>query len=177
MQINFYMSAADREAFHDYLFSRDAYLTPQRCPSLAVPVFTHQSEDIDLYRTLHIYRQDIFCKEAFSDPSWLTFHPVLKSYYVHGPGMQYETSYTDQEGLHRGRIYMGLVSRSSFVPPKMTDPDAYARYDKPYRALENFYKSCCRYIRKNFRRDDWGMYHGAGSDYLVESQGIKQLQF
>lgn len=177
MQINFYMSTTDKEAFHDYLFSRDAYLTPERCPSGKVPVFARPNEDIEHYRTLKIFRQDIFGKEAFSDPVWLTFHPVLKSYYVHGPGMQYDVSYMDQEGLHRGRIYMGLVSRSSFVPPKMTDPDAFARYDKAYRALENFYKSCCRYIRTNYRRDEAGMYHGNGSDSLIESQGIKRLQF
>lgn len=177
MQINFYMGKPDRDAFHDYLFSQNAYLTPERCASDEVPVFSRPNDDIEHYRALKIFRQDIFGKEAFSDPAWLTLHPVLNSYYVHGPGMQYDMSYTDQEGLHRGRIYMGLVSRGSFVPPKTIDPDAFSRYDQAYRALENFYRSCCRYIRANFRKDEAGMYHGKGSDYLVESQGVNRLQF
>jgi len=177
MQINFYMSKPDRDAFHDYLFSRGAYLTPERCSSHEVPIFSRPNEDIDHCHKLKIFRQDIFGRENFSDHTWLTLHPVLKSYYVHGPGMQYDLSFLDKEGLHRGRIYMGLVSPGSFVPPKMSDPDAFARYDKAYSALENFYKACCRYIRANFRKDEVGLYHGKGSDYLVESQGIKRLQF
>lgn len=72
---------------------------------------------------------------------------------------------------------MGLVSRLSFVPPKTSDPDAFSRYDQAYRSLENFYRSCCRYIRSNFRKDEAGMYHGKESDHLVESKGVELLQF
>jgi len=44
------------------------------------------------------------------------------------------------------------------------------------KAMEAFYKSCCRYIRNIYRKDDAGFYHGPGSDEAAAS-GAPKLDF
>ncbi len=69
---------------------------------------------------------------------------------------------------------MGLVGEFSYIEPGKQDPLAYEKHKDAYKQLENFYKSCCRYIRKNFRKDDTGFYHGAHSDELEKNGVIKR---
>jgi pimeloyl-ACP methyl ester carboxylesterase len=38
---------------------------------------------------------------------------------------------------------------------------------------EHFYKACCRYVRKNCRKDDAGFYHGAANDRAVMNGAMK----
>ncbi|MEQ9297445.1 MAG: hypothetical protein RIF33_02730 [Cyclobacteriaceae bacterium] len=176
MQINFYMGDDDRRLFHEYVFSRDGYLTPERWVNTKIPIAdaTHQIEIEG--RTLKVFKEDLFPKSNFDNEDWITYHNPTRSFYVHGPGMEYLKSYTDEKGLHRGRIYMGLVSAFSFVKPGEKDLEAYATYNEKYKQVENFYKSCCRYIRKNFRKDDVDFYHGSQSDLLAQKD-IPKLQF
>jgi hypothetical protein len=170
------MGDNDRKLFHEYIFSKDGYLTPQRWENKEIPIASLQNPiDID-YWSLKVFKEDNFSSTNFSSSDWITYHEPSKRFFIHGPGMEYMKSYTNAKGLIRGRIYMGIVSTYSYVKPDENDSQAYEKYKDKYKQLVNFYRSCCRYIKKNFRKDDVGFYHGTESDEL-ERNGIEKLQF
>ena len=175
MQINFYMDKQDRDSFHEFVFDRGGYLIPEVWPERNVPCFSSHSDMPKGCHTLKLFREEVFSKSSFEDSDWITPYPS-HGYFVHGPGIQYSPSWQDELGIHRGRLYMGLVGAFSFVKPGKPVADAYIRYADGYHRLENFYKTCCRYIRKSFRKDDAGFYHGIGSDEAALS-GVAKLQF
>jgi hypothetical protein len=176
MQIGFFMVDEDRRAFHDYIFSRGGYLVPQRWSTRSVPIISSWIDEHDECRLLKIYKSELFPQSRFQDPAWVTWHAPTQKFFVHGPGIEYRVPFTDARGMHRGRLYMGLVSPSSFVAPNESPVGAYAGHRESYKVLENFYKSCARYIRSNYRRDDAGFYHGKGSDAVVASVGTPKVQ-
>ncbi|WP_157469004.1 hypothetical protein [Dyella thiooxydans] len=176
MQINFYMADEDRRAFHDYLFSRGAYLAPDRWSTQNIPLVKTHSDDLNGSRKLKIFKSDLFPESHFQDPAWVTWHAPTEKFVVHGPGIEYLVSFTDANNIHRGRLYMGLVSPSSFVSLGQSLTGAYAQHQESYRALENFYKSCVRYIRKNYRKDSAGFYHGEASDTALTSSELVKVQ-
>lgn len=173
MQINFYMDEEDRQRFHEFVFERGGYLTPEVWPKPEAPCFSSPADVPTGHHTLKIFREDIFPRACFDDPDWITPYPQFNGYFIHGPGMQYAPSWRDEAGIHRGRIYMGLVGEFSFVKPGKPSAGAYTQYADGYRKLENFYAACCRYVRKNFRKDEAGHYHGAGSDQAVLNGAVK----
>jgi hypothetical protein len=176
MQINFWMGDKDRELFHDYIFSRGGYLIPRYLKTTEVPI-AWQENKVDFNELfLHIYKEDNFSKSHFSDPDWVTYLPAFKSYFVHGPGMEYKRPYNHNDGtLIQGRIYMGLLGAFSYLKPGVSDPSCYERFAAEYKQMENFYQSCCRFIRKHFRNVH-GFYHGPQSDQL-EKEGMEKLSF
>ena len=175
MQINFYMDAEDRRGFHDFIFARGGYLLPEVWPAPSAPCFSSAADVPSGRHTLKIFREDIFPRSSFDDPEWITPYPQFHGYFIHGPGMQYSPSWQDEAGIHRGRIYMGLVSESSFLKPGSPRADIAEVHRTGYRNLVNFYNACCRYVRKNLRKDDAGFYHGAGSD-RAGANGVMKLQ-
>ncbi|WP_156480533.1 hypothetical protein [Aquipseudomonas alcaligenes] len=176
MQINFYMADEDRRAFHEYLYSRGAYLVPERWPTRDIPIVQAASEEASECKDFKIFKSDLFPQSEFQNRAWITWHEPTKRFYVHGPGIQYLVSFTDANGIHRGRLYMGLVSPRSFVEPHGQSVDCYAENEKKYKALENFHKSCARYIRNHYRKDEGGFYHGKASDMAVQNYGVSKTQ-
>ncbi len=162
MQINFFMDSEDIDRFHEYLFSRGGYITPEYWGTTDIPLFFDKSPDMR-HRSLKLFKEDIFSKSRFTEPGWIVLARPRREYYVHGPGMEYIRSYLDSDGIHHGRLYMGLVSHGSFIKPNELEPNVHIKYGRDYKNLENFYRSCCNYIRKNYRKHG-GFYHGSGSD-------------
>lgn len=177
MQINFYMGDTDKELFHQYIYGRNGYMTPEYIKKLEVPIADSQNLIEFNDPTIKLFSEAIFPKENFKNNEWLTFSEVRNNYYVHGPGMQYAQSYIDANGIHRGRLYMGLVTSASFLKPS-ENVAAHFRpeYEEKYKEIENFYRSCCRYIRKNFRKDKTGIYYGPQSDELIQN-GVQKIQW
>ena len=168
------MGDNDRKLFHDYIYSRGGYLTPEYWEKKEIPI-AHLDNPIDInFSYLKIFKEDNFSSTNLNGTDWIKYVKRRKHFYVHGPGMEYMKPYTNEKGLIGGRIYMGLVGKFSYIKPNDKEFN-YEKYEDKYKQLENFYKSCCRYIRKNFRRDIGGFYHGAESDEL-ERNGIKKLQ-
>lgn len=174
MQINFYMAEKDKAIFHDYIFQRNGYIMPETWPTRDVPIYSEHSPVPEDRADLKIFREDLFNKVNFCDQDWITPYPQFDSYFVHGPGMQYSPSWIDTAGLHRGRIYMGLVSPGSFLKPDMPYACVGEEERDSYRKLENFYKSCCRFIRKRYRKASTGFYHGPFSD-IAEASGVVKV--
>lgn len=167
------MGDPDRDQFHEYIFSRGGYILPIHPFEIPPPMYLDSSDIPDSFEDLLILKEDIFPISNYNDPDWIT--PWHDRYYVHGPGMLYSPCYEDEKGLHRGRIYMGLFSASSFLNPKSTrQGNAYELYKADVRKVENFYQSCCRNIRKLCRKDDAGIYHGPSSD-ILENNGVSKL--
>lgn len=182
MQINFYMGDTDKALFHHYIYGRNGYMTPEYIKKsflkkLKVPIADAQNPIEFDDRTIKLFSEANFPKKNFKNSEWLAFSDVRNSYYLHGPGMQYTQSYIDTNGIHRGRLYMGLVTSASYLKPS-ENVAAHFRpeYKKKYQEIENFYKSCCRYISKNFRKDSTGFYYGPESDELIQN-GIKKIQW
>ena len=175
MQINFWMGDNDRALFHEYIFSRYGYLTPEIWKDTAIPIASVENKiDID-DPWLKIYKEELFPQSNFNDPDWFTFNTASQLYRVSGPGMQYMRSYTKNGEMIMGRIYMGVVGPSSFTKPKENSVSEYAKYEGDYKKLENFYRSCCRFIRKHFRNAGH-VYCGPHSDQLVK-EGIVRVSF
>jgi hypothetical protein len=174
MQINFWMGDNDRALFHDYIFSRNGYLTPENWKDTAIPIASVENKiDID-YFLLKIYKEELFPKSNFNDPDWFTFNTASQLYLVSGPGMEYMRSYTKNGEMIKGRIYMGTVGPSSFTKPGSSVSE-YAKYEEAYKKLENFYRSCCRFIREHFRNAGH-VYCGPHSDQLVK-EGMVRVSF
>lgn len=174
MQISFYMDDQDRCEFHEYIFKRGGYILPSTPRDKIPPRYFKHSDIPSSFDNLIIFKEDIFSVSNFDDPAWVT--PYRDRYYTHGPGMLYSPSWQDERGIHKGRIYMGLFSASSFLKPSENrSGNLYERYKDDIRKVENFYQACCRNIRKNCRRDGAGFYHGKVSDDLANS-GIEKLQ-
>lgn len=174
MQINFYMLAEDQALLYEHIYNRDGYLIPREWPEHDVPIFSADSPlpTRNSFAALNIYRENLFGKDNFRDPDWIT--PYHDGFFVHGPGMEYLPSRESSDGLHHGRIYMGLLGPSSFGKPGTPYNDLPDDANDRYRAMENFYRSCCRLLRKRFRRDDAGVYHGPSSD-KAEAGGLAKL--
>ena len=170
------MADEDRRAFHDYLFAHGAYLAPERWPTQDIPLVETHADDLKNCRGLKIFKSDLFPQSQFQNPAWVTWHAPTERFFVHGPGIEYLVSFTDTTGMHRGRLYMGLVSPSSFVRPKQSLADAYAKHRESYKALESFYQSCARYLRKNYRKDAAGFYHGEASDAALKISALVKVQ-
>jgi hypothetical protein len=174
MQINFYMDKPDRDQFHEYIFSRGGYILPSRPLEMPAPIYLSSSDIPDSFEDLLILNESIFSMSNYKDPDWIT--PWHDRYFTHGPGMLYSPSWKDENGLHRGRIFMGLFSASSFLKSNSDrQGNIYELYKDDVRKVENFFQSCCRNIRKFCRKDDAGFYHGPSSDQL-EKNGVIKLQ-
>ena len=175
MQINFWMGDNDRALFHDYIFSRNGYLTPEYWKDTAIPIASVENKiDID-YFLLKIYKEELFPQSNFNDLDWFTFNTASQLYRVSGPGMEYLRSYTKNGEMIMVRIYMGAVWPDSLTKPKEDRVSEYAKYEEDYKKLENFYCSCCRFITKHFRNAGH-VYCGPHSDLLVK-EGMLRVHF
>jgi hypothetical protein len=176
------MGDKDKELFHQYIYGRNGYFTLEYIKKsvllkLEVPIADAKNPIEFDDRTIKLFSEANFPKENFQNKEWLSFSDVRNSYFVHGPGMQYTQSYTDKNGIHRGRLYMGLVTSASYLKPSENIAAHFRpKYKGKFSEIENFYRSCCRYIRKNYRKDKTGFYYGPQSDKLIQS-GIKEIQW
>jgi hypothetical protein len=151
------------------------YIKKSLLQQLEVPIADSQNPIVFDDRTIKLFSKANFSKENFKNKEWLTFSEVRNSYYVHGPGMQYAQSYIDTDDIHRGRLYMGLITSANYLKPSENVAVHFKpEYKEKYTEIENFYRSCCRYIRKNFRKDSTGFYYGPESDELIQS-GVKKI--
>ncbi len=89
MQINFFMGEMDRKYFHDYIFSRGGYLTPEYWEKTEIPIANLENPiDINCWG-LKIFKEDNFSSVHFSNSNWIKYHEPTKKFYIHGPGMEY----------------------------------------------------------------------------------------
>jgi hypothetical protein len=177
MQINFFMNPQDRFAFHEYIFSKGGYMTPSRIDSAITPVFTTPSDINEEHFDLKLFRESIFSKDHYTDSNWVRWHAPSKTYYVWGPGIEYSASFQRSVNIYSYRLYMGTVSPSSFVKPEESLEGTYQKYAIEYKKLENFYKSCCGYIRRTCRKEGGigGFYFGKGIDQERAMRGEVDL--
>jgi hypothetical protein len=187
MQINFYMSDADKQEFHDYVFSRGGYITPEVSPTRTPKIFRSAADgEIDFFGCW-ICLEDVLPSSKLAPKAgpfglrpnpWLT--PYQGGYFVHGPHLEYMPCQFREGGIVRGRIYDGLLTDggTSYSDGDAIWPDG-TRIDRAasvaiVRRMENFYRSMAAFIRKRYRNDG-GWYHGPDSDRL-ELAGVPKYQ-
>ncbi len=192
------MGPEDEKNFIDYITSRDGYLIPQYWKSKQIPIlkelkfWRYDQQNEDWIWSIQLLKNDIFPYQNYNSDTWITYLPQFNHYFAHGPAFEFTRSQQKEEGLSHGRIYGGLLSESSFTPPnsnqnsknkfsifslfkKKNSIENNEDYSESYKNLINFYRSCCNYIRKNYRKDKAGFYHGQHSDRMEEEFGVKKL--
>ena len=154
-----------------------------------IPIITSENkDDIDKKWTRHgffIWKEDVFSKDNYKHKWWTQYTSLKKWFRVYGSWITYSPSYTENKVIYRGRIYVYEsrynipirhinIGKYRFVyPPSCTLVLSSEERTIKSKQMENFYRSICNYIRKNFR--NYGFYHGPGSD-KDERNWIKKLQ-
>ena len=92
---------------------------------------------------------------------------------MRGPGIEWTRSCVEGNRLYPGRLWFG-ATRQSFFPPRQMNYAEIAKYDVPFKELQNFYRACCANLRKTLKKHSTGWYIGHDVDSYCETHKLSR---
>lgn len=156
------MTAEDEQRFLDYAKST--------C-NLAILPYRSKSETFAPLKLLPPPKSDDFCLDAWllnldvSHNVVSRFVPQQGHYYIEhdlSDVVEFSRSLPFDDILPRGRIYAEFYSHFDHATQQWVKKD---------QELVKWFDKLVRWIRKNFRKEDWLIYIGPGAQRLIDSEG------
>lgn len=166
-QINFFMTADDEERFLDYAKSTcNLGILPYRSKTPTfIPIESlPPPKSDDFWLTSYLINKDISHK-VISE-----FIPEQGHYYVDDSAsdvIELSRSLPFDDRLPRGRIYAEFYSHFD---------EAKGQWVKKDEALVRWFEKLVRWIRKNFKKEDWLIYIGPGAQGLLDTMDFVPMQ-
>lgn len=179
MQVVFYMTPDEETRFIAHVLSKGGYYMPQYWPTYPMPLLTEQfppaEGKADPMRELMIFKETLFSKTAAVSEDWKQFWSPGGEYISRTrPGFEFTRPCVDGKQLFPGRLWMG-ASAYSFRPPSGEYKKSES-HREAYKRLENFYKACCRYLRKELNKYMTGWYVGPEVENFCTTRGLSRAR-